>query len=159
MRENRREERSGVRVWETTSKPFPAPCTHKGDYHGIAFFFPGFLFSLPVTCTWANHYYAGEAQAPLGAIFPQFCHRSTCSDCVCDPSAKESEVGEHQRRQSTSCEWYRRRDCECNRLITTMVSGKTPQRTVNAQRIRRFLPHEGVPKHPYRPPITLKPIG
>jgi len=39
---------------------------------GIAFFFPGFLFSLPVTCTWANHYYAGEAQAPLGAIFPSF---------------------------------------------------------------------------------------
>jgi len=39
---------------------------------GIAFFFPGFLFSLPVTCTWANHYYAGEAQAPLEAIFPSF---------------------------------------------------------------------------------------
>jgi hypothetical protein len=39
---------------------------------GIAFFFPGFLLSLPVTCTWANHYYAGEAQAPLGAILPSF---------------------------------------------------------------------------------------
>lgn len=39
---------------------------------GIAFFFPGFAFSLPVTCTWAKHYYAGEAQAPLGAIFPSF---------------------------------------------------------------------------------------
>ncbi len=39
---------------------------------GVAFFFQGFVFSLPVTCTWANHYYAGEAQAPLGAIFPSF---------------------------------------------------------------------------------------
>jgi hypothetical protein len=39
---------------------------------GVAFFFPGFIFSLPVTCTWAKHYYAGEAQAPLGAIFPSF---------------------------------------------------------------------------------------
>lgn len=37
---------------------------------GVAFFFPGFLFSLPVTCEWANHHYAGEAQAPLGAIGP-----------------------------------------------------------------------------------------
>jgi uncharacterized integral membrane protein len=41
-------------------------------FTGIAFFFPGFVFSLPVTCTWARHYYAGEAQAPLGAIFPSF---------------------------------------------------------------------------------------
>src|SRR5207244_11885631 len=39
---------------------------------GIAFFFPGFLFSLPVTCTWANHHWAGEAQASLGAIGPSF---------------------------------------------------------------------------------------
>jgi len=37
---------------------------------GIAFFFPGFLFSLALTCTWASHYYAGEAQASLGAIPP-----------------------------------------------------------------------------------------
>jgi len=37
---------------------------------GMAFFFPGFLFSLPLTCAWASHYYAGEAQAPLGAIPP-----------------------------------------------------------------------------------------
>jgi purine-cytosine permease-like protein len=39
---------------------------------GIAFFFPGFIFSLPVTCTWANHHWAGEAQASLGAIGPSF---------------------------------------------------------------------------------------
>ncbi len=39
---------------------------------GILFFFPGFVFSLPVTCTWANHHWAGEAQASLGAIFPSF---------------------------------------------------------------------------------------
>ncbi len=39
---------------------------------GLAFFFPGFLFSFPITCTWAKHYYAGEAQGPLGAIFPSF---------------------------------------------------------------------------------------
>jgi hypothetical protein len=39
---------------------------------GIAFFFPGFIFSLPITCTWANHHWAGEAQASLGAIFPSF---------------------------------------------------------------------------------------
>jgi hypothetical protein len=37
---------------------------------GIAFFFPGFIFSLPVTCTWADRHYAGEAQATLGAIAP-----------------------------------------------------------------------------------------
>jgi hypothetical protein len=37
---------------------------------GIAFFLPGFLFSLPVTCTWADHHYAGDGQAPLGAIGP-----------------------------------------------------------------------------------------
>ena len=30
---------------------------------GVAFFFPGFVFSLPVACAFANHYYAGEAQA------------------------------------------------------------------------------------------------
>ena len=36
---------------------------------GIAFFFPGFLFSLPVTGALANHYlYPGEAQASLGAL-------------------------------------------------------------------------------------------
>jgi hypothetical protein len=39
---------------------------------GIAFFIPGFVFSLPITCTWANHHWAGEAQASLGAIFPSF---------------------------------------------------------------------------------------
>jgi hypothetical protein len=37
---------------------------------GLACFFPGFFFSLPLTCTWANHHWAGEAQASLGAIFP-----------------------------------------------------------------------------------------
>jgi VIT1/CCC1 family predicted Fe2+/Mn2+ transporter len=35
---------------------------------GVAFFFPGFLFSLPVTCAFAEHYYAGEAQASLAAL-------------------------------------------------------------------------------------------
>jgi hypothetical protein len=39
---------------------------------GIAFFFPSFVFSLALTCTWANYYYDGEAQAPLGAIGPSF---------------------------------------------------------------------------------------
>jgi hypothetical protein len=39
---------------------------------GVLFFVPGFVFSLPVTCTWANHHWAGEAQASLGAIFPSF---------------------------------------------------------------------------------------
>jgi purine-cytosine permease-like protein len=39
---------------------------------GLAFFFPGFLFSLPLTCAWAEHHYAGEAQSSLGAIGPSF---------------------------------------------------------------------------------------
>ncbi|MGC2183598.1 MAG: hypothetical protein WA637_09985 [Terriglobales bacterium] len=35
---------------------------------GVAFFFPGFLFSLPVTGAFAKHYYAGEAQGVLAAL-------------------------------------------------------------------------------------------
>jgi hypothetical protein len=41
-------------------------------FTGIAFFFPAFIISLPVTVTWANHHWAGEAQASLGAIYPSF---------------------------------------------------------------------------------------
>jgi hypothetical protein len=39
---------------------------------GVLFFFPGFVFSLPITTFWAVHYYAGEAQAVLGGLFPSF---------------------------------------------------------------------------------------
>ena len=37
---------------------------------GVLFFFPGFLLSLFVTVPWAKHYWAGEAQAVLGAFWP-----------------------------------------------------------------------------------------
>ena len=36
---------------------------------GLACFFPGSLF---LTIPWANHHWAGEAQATLGAIYPSF---------------------------------------------------------------------------------------
>ena len=56
----------------TTQKPSLRRKRVRAVITGIAFFFPGFIFSLPVTCAWANHYYAGEAQSPLGAIPPSF---------------------------------------------------------------------------------------
>ena len=39
---------------------------------GIAFFFPGFLFSLLLIGAWADYYYAGEAQATVVAVSPSF---------------------------------------------------------------------------------------
>ena len=39
---------------------------------GIACFFLGFFLSLFVTVPWANHHWAGEAQASLGALWPSF---------------------------------------------------------------------------------------
>ncbi len=39
---------------------------------GVACFFPGFFLSLFVTVPWANHHWAGEAQASLGALWPSF---------------------------------------------------------------------------------------
>jgi hypothetical protein len=35
---------------------------------GAGFFFPGFVFSLPLTLLWANHHWAGEAQSDLPAF-------------------------------------------------------------------------------------------
>jgi hypothetical protein len=35
---------------------------------GVGFFFPGFIFSLPLTLLWANHRWPGEAQSDLPAI-------------------------------------------------------------------------------------------
>jgi hypothetical protein len=35
---------------------------------GIGCFFPGFLFSLPLTLFWANHTWPGEGQSSLAAI-------------------------------------------------------------------------------------------
>jgi hypothetical protein len=39
---------------------------------GIGFFFPAFLLSLPVTCTWADHRWPGDGQAILAALPPSF---------------------------------------------------------------------------------------
>jgi hypothetical protein len=39
---------------------------------GILCFFPGFVFSLLITCAWARQHWTGEARARLGAIFPSF---------------------------------------------------------------------------------------
>jgi uncharacterized membrane protein YeiB len=35
---------------------------------GLGLFFPGFVFSLPITLFWANHHWAGEAQSELPAV-------------------------------------------------------------------------------------------
>ena len=39
---------------------------------GAGFFFPGFVFSLPLTLLWANHHWAGEAQSELPAFEVSF---------------------------------------------------------------------------------------
>ncbi len=39
---------------------------------GMGFFFPGFVFSLPLTLFWANHHWAGEAQSELPAFEVSF---------------------------------------------------------------------------------------
>jgi hypothetical protein len=39
---------------------------------GAGFFFPGFVFSLPLTLFWANHHWAGEAQSELPALEVSF---------------------------------------------------------------------------------------
>ncbi len=39
---------------------------------GIGSFFPGFVFSLPLTTFWADHYYGGDAQAPVEGVGPSF---------------------------------------------------------------------------------------
>ena len=35
-----------------------------------AFLYPAFLLSFAATCTWAEHHYNGDAQAPLAALEP-----------------------------------------------------------------------------------------
>ena len=35
---------------------------------GVGFFFPGFLFSLPLTLLWARHAWPGDGQSPLAAM-------------------------------------------------------------------------------------------
>jgi hypothetical protein len=37
---------------------------------GLLFFIPVFLLSFAVTCTWAEHHYQGDAQAPVAAFEP-----------------------------------------------------------------------------------------
>ena len=51
----------------TTSKPWV-----RALIVGTGFFFPGFVFSLPLTMFWANHRWAGEAQSELPAFEASF---------------------------------------------------------------------------------------
>jgi hypothetical protein len=44
----------------------------KAILKGVGFFFPAFFLSLFVTIPWSRHYWAGEAQAPLGGIAVSF---------------------------------------------------------------------------------------
>ena len=37
---------------------------------GLLFFIPAFLLSFAATCSWAEHHYNGDAQAPVAAFEP-----------------------------------------------------------------------------------------
>lgn len=54
----------------STSKPSLVWLFLKAIAGGVFGFFLGFFLSLFVTVPWANHHWAGEAQASLGALWP-----------------------------------------------------------------------------------------
>jgi len=65
--------RESWRLWRMfRAKTVRPACMLTGNHYRNCFFLSGLRLLSPVTCTWTNHYYAGEAQAPLGAIFPSF---------------------------------------------------------------------------------------
>jgi hypothetical protein len=58
---------------EVTSSPRSAPWERTvGVIKGALCFFPGFLFSLPLTALWARRQCPGEPQCVLIAIIPSF---------------------------------------------------------------------------------------
>ena len=46
----------------------PLTGTVSAIFLGLACFFPGFVFSLPVTILWARHKWPGDGQSDLGAL-------------------------------------------------------------------------------------------